>query len=166
MHLRDSRQRGSMVQESSRLESKPKVRYAEFASRRDSNQGSNHCPAHDLLKYSPTATNFMKFLELYNHVLDSGESISRHDMGRIRTSNALSGSMDPLYGTNTGERHGCHTSRNVPHGCRCTLETVDRQVHWFKSPPNRNRSPQHVMLHFPVDGTGYRVRTIAQLMVY
>ena len=154
-----------MVQESSRLESKPKVRYAEFASRRDSNQGSNHCPAHGLLKYSLTATYFMKFLELCNPILNSGESISRHDMGRIRTSHALSGNIDPLYGTNTCESHGCDTSRNVPNECRCTLEIADSEVQWFKSPLGWNRSLKYVMLNLPVDGTQTRARTIAQLMV-
>ena len=79
---------------------------------------------------------------------------------------ALSGNIDPLYGTNTRERHDCCALRNVPHGCRCTLETVDREVQWFKSPSCWNRSLEHVMLHFPVDGTGYRARTIVQLMVY
>ena len=69
-----------MVQESSRLESEPRTRYAAFLSRQDWLQGSNHCPAHGLPKYSQMATYFMKFLELYNHVLDSGESISHHDV--------------------------------------------------------------------------------------
>ena len=166
MHLRDGRQRSALVQESSRLESNPRVHYATFVSRRDWLQGSNHCPAHGLLKYSPTATYFMKFLELCNHVLDSGESISRHDMGRICTSHALSGNSDPLYGTNTRQRHGCDTSRNVPSGCRCTVEIADSKDQWFKSPPCWNRSLKYVMLHLPVDGTQNRARTISQLMVY
>ena len=68
-----------MVRESSQLESSPSARYATIWSQWDWLQGSNHCPAHGLMKYSPTTIYFAKFWELRSHVRDSGESISRHD---------------------------------------------------------------------------------------
>ncbi len=116
------------------------------------------------MKYSRTTTYFAKCLELWSHVRDTGESISRHDMCETCTPHAPSDNIDPLSGTNIHERRGCDTSRIVPSGYVDTVKTADRDDQWFKSLLEWNRTLEYVMLHFEGDKSGCRVRTIAQLM--